>query len=382
MQGNTSLKKVVIFQYRLLHYRTKLFEMLRKDCAERGIELHLVHGQASRRESVKKDEGNLPWAHTVKNRFLEVGARDIVWQPFPSELKDADLVVVMQENRILSNYPLLLSRLWSARKVAYWGHGKNFQSDAPSGLREKWKDFMIGRVDWWFAYTQMTVDILKQAGFPQAQITRLDNAIDSNGFKADLASWSENDIAAEKMRLGITPTAPVGLFCGSLYPDKRIELLIESSDIIRQQVPDFALIVIGDGPSMPQMREAAATRPWMHLMGVRKGCEKALYFRMGDVMLNPGLVGLHIVDAFCSGLVMMTTLTARHSPEVAYLRDGENGIYAGDTPEAYSRAVLDVIQDASRLQKMQQACLADSERYTLENMVSLFADGIERAVRE
>lgn len=138
---------------------------------------------------------------------------------------------------------------------------------------------------------------------------------------------------------------------------------------------------MGDGPSMSQMHDAASSRPWLHLLGVRKGREKALYFRMGDVMLNPGLVGLHIVDAFCSGLVMMTTRTARHSPEVAYLRDGENGVYGGDTPEAYSRAVLDVIQDPGRLQKMKQAALADSERYTLQNMVRRFADGIEAAVR-
>lgn len=374
------MKKVVILQHRLLHYRTKLFDMLRKSCAERGIELHLVYGQASRRESVKNDEGTLPWAHKVKNSFWEVGERDIVWQPFPPVLKDADLVVVMQESRILSNYPLLLSRLWSSRKVAYWGHGKNFQSDAPSGLREQWKDFMIGRVDWWFAYTQMTVDILQQAGFPQSRITRLDNAIDTNGFKSELASWSEANLIEEKMRLGISQTAPIGLFCGSLYSDKRLELLIESSDIIHQQEPGFTLIVIGDGPSMPQMREAAESRPWMHLMGVRKGREKALYFRLGDVMLNPGLVGLHIVDAFCSGLVMITTKTARHSPEVAYLRDGENGVYAGDTPEAYSTAVLEVIRDVDLLQKMQQACLADSERYTIENMVNHFADGIKMAV--
>jgi len=354
--------------------------MLRNSCAERGIELQLVYGQASRRESVKNDEGSLPWAHKVKNIFWEVGERDIVWQPFPTELKDADLVVVMQESRILSNYPLLLSRFWSPRKVAYWGHGKNFQSKAPSGLREKWKNFLISQVDWWFAYTQMTVDILKFAGFPQARITCLDNAIDTNSFKADLASWCEVDIADEKTRLGISQTASVGLFCGSLYPDKRLELLIESSDNIRKQAADFVLIVIGDGPSMPQMRKAAASRPWMYLVGVRKGREKALYFSMGDVMLNPGLVGLHIVDAFCSGLVMITTKTARHSPEVAYLRDGENGVYAGDTPESYSCAVLDVIQDVGRLQKMRQACLADSERYTLENMVNHFAEGIEFAI--
>jgi glycosyltransferase involved in cell wall biosynthesis len=375
------VKKVVILQHRLLHYRMPLFQQLREACVARGIELHLVHGQASQRESVKKDEGSLPWGHKVHNRFWKVGDRDIVWQPFPAELKDADLVVMMQESRILSNYSLLLGRMWSSRKVAYWGHGKNFQSDAPAGLREKWKDFLLARVDWWFAYTEMTVDILRMAGFPAERITRLDNAIDTSSFKADLASWSEADIAAEKARLGIAMNAPIGLFCGSLYPDKRLDLLIESADMIRQKMPDFALLVMGDGPSMPQMCAAAASRPWLHLLGVRKGREKALYFRMGDVMLNPGLVGLHIVDAFCSGLVMMTTRTARHSPEVAYLRDGVNGVYASDTPEAYSRAVLEVIQDPARLQKMKQAALADSDRYTLQNMVRRFADGIEAAIR-
>lgn len=374
------MNKVVILQHRLLHYRTNLFEQLREVCAERGIELHLVHGQASPRELAKKDEGTLPWAYKVHNRYWQVGGRDILWQPFPAVLKDADLVVVMQENRILSNYSLLLSRMWSSRKVAYWGHGKNFQSDAPVGLREKWKMFLLTRVDWWFAYTEMTVDILCKAGYPAQRITCLDNAIDTSGFKADLASWSVADIAAERARLGIALNATVGVFCGSLYPDKRLELLIESSDLIRKDVPDFVLVVLGDGPSMPQMHDAAASRPWLHLVGVRKGREKALYFRMGDVMLNPGLVGLHIVDAFCSGLVMMTTRTARHSPEVAYLRDGENGVYAGDTPETYSRAVLDVIQDAVRLQQMKASALADSERYTLQNMVTRFADGIEAAL--
>ena len=375
------MKKVVILQHRLLHYRTKLFEMLRKDCSERGIDLHLVHGQASRRESVKKDEGKLPWAHVVKNRFWEVGERDIIWQPFPPSLNDADLVVLMQESRILSNYPLLLSQLWSARKVAYWGHGKNFQSVAPSGLLEKWKNFLICRVDWWFAYTQMTVDILLQSGYPKNRITCLDNAIDTDGFKADLASWSESDVIDEKVRLGILPTTPIGLFCGSLYPDKRLELLIESSDIIREHVPGFTLIVIGDGPSLLEMEKAAKSRPWIYLMGIRKGREKALYFRMGDVMLNPGLVGLHIVDAFCSGMVMVTTSSAKHSPEVAYLRNGENGVYAEDSPVKYSQAVIDIISNPDRLKKMKKTALEDSDKYTLQNMVNHFADGIEAVLK-
>lgn len=375
------MSKVVIFQYRLLHYRTKLFEQLRTACATKGIQLDLVCGQASRRESVKRDEGLLPWALKVTNRFWEVGPRDLVWQPFPQKIKDAELVIVMQESRILSNYPLLLSRLWCKRKVGYWGHGKNFQSDAPKGLRERWKNFLLRRVDWWFAYTGMTVDILRSANYPASQITCLDNAIDTSGFKVDLASWSPDEVLAAKLQLGFAADAPVGVFCGSLYPDKKLDLLAAAADLIRARLPNFGLVVIGDGPSMPEMQAAAATRPWMQLLGVRKGREKALFFRMGDVMLNPGLVGLHIVDAFCAGMVMMTTRTARHSPEVAYLQDGVNGVYAGDTPAAYSEAVLDVLEDPAKLARMKACALADSDRYTLENMVQRFADGIEAALR-
>jgi glycosyltransferase involved in cell wall biosynthesis len=373
--------KVVILQHRLLHYRTNLFAQLRQVCAERGIDLHLVHGQASPRESAKKDEGTLPWAHKVRNRYWQVGGRDILWQPFPGSLGDADLVVVMQENRILSNYPWLLSRWWSARKVAYWGHGKNLQSDVPAGLREKWKAFLLTRVDWWFAYTEMTVDILCQAGYPAHRITCLNNAIDTENFKTDLASWSADDIVAEKSRLGIAPNAPVGIFCGSLYPDKRLDLLVAAADRVRKAAPQFSLLVMGDGPSMPQLQDAAESRAWLYPMGVRQRREKALYFRMADVMLNPGAVGLHIVDSFCGGQVMVTTRNARHGPEVAYLSDGKNGVYGGDTPETYSRAVLALLQNPARLQAMKAAALADGECYTMQNMVHRFAEGIESALR-
>lgn len=375
------MKKVVIFQCRLLHYRTKLFEQLRATCASKGIQLELVHGQASRRESVKKDEGSLPWARKVVNSFWEVGPRDLVWQPIPQYVKDADLVIVMQESRILSNYPLLLSRLWSKRKVGYWGHGKNFQSDAPTGLREQWKNLLLRRVDWWFAYTGITVDILTKAGYPATQITCLDNAIDTSSFKADLASWSVAEVMAEKQQLCIADKAPIGVFCGSLYPDKKLGLLIASADLIRQRMPQFALLIIGDGPSMPEMRAAAASRPWMHLLGVRKGREKALYFRMSDVNLNPGAVGLHVVDSFCSGAVMVTTANARHGPEAAYLKNDENGVICIDTAEAYSAAVLSIMCDSERLRRMKISALADSERYTLDNMVSRFVSGIEEATR-
>ncbi len=371
------MAKVVILQHRLLHYRVPLFELLRKKCKANGIDLHLVHGQASRREKKKSDEGFLPWAVTVKNSFWEVGPRDLVWQPFPAELRDADLIIVMQENRILSNYPLLLKRYFGGPRVAYWGHGVNFQSVAPTGLREKWKCFLLTRVDWWFAYTQMTVDLLRDAHYPMQKVTCLNNAIDTDGFKHDLDSFSDLDVIDAKKKLGFAPSAPVGIFCGSLYPDKKLDLLVTASDYIRQRIPEFSLVVIGDGPSMPELRNAAATRPWMQLLGVQKGQPKALHFKMATVMLNPGLVGLHIVDAFCARLIICTTDNARHSPEVAYLKNGINGIMIRDSIETYGQAIVDLLSDKKRLGEMQQAAWTDSNHYTLDNMTTNFANGIK-----
>jgi glycosyltransferase involved in cell wall biosynthesis len=356
--------------------------MLRTRCLENSIELYLVHGQPTEREKIRNDVGYLPWANSVDGWSYRMTNQDLIWLPFPSHLKDADLVVLMQENRQLSNYPLLLSRMWSKRKIAYWGHGANFQSDAPNGLKEQWKRLLLTKVDWWFAYTQMTFDILVKSGYPIDQITCLNNAIDTDAFKQNLASVTETDLAMAREALGILSGAPVGIFCGSLYPDKRLDFLVDAVDQIHRKTPDFHCIVLGDGPSMPYMREAAISRPWLHLMGVTKGTKKALYFRLADFMLNPGLVGLHIVDAFCAGLVMVTTSGARHSPEIAYLRDGVNGIMTNDSTEEYARNVLALIHDREKLDQMKAEALADAEIYSLDNMVERFVDGISKCLAQ
>ena len=374
------MKRVVIFQPRLLHYRKSLFEQLRAACAERDIELHLVHGQASRRELAKNDEATLSWAKRIHNHFWEVGERDIVWQPFPTALKNADLVVVMQENRILSNYPLLLGRICSPRKVAFWGHGKNFQSDAPTGLREKWKNFLLKHVDWWFAYTEMTVEILRCAGYPEKRITCLENSIDNEGFQNDLSAISPDRLTQLREDLGANIGSRVGLFCGSLYPDKRVDYMMAAADRIHAELPGFQLVVIGDGPSAPDIRAAAESRKWVKYVGVCKGIEKAAYFRLADVVFNPGAVGLHVLDAFCAGLPIATTLEARHGPELAYLKNGHNGIIANGDAENYARKIIDLLSDPSEYSRLCTGAREGAKRYTLQNMVNRFVGGIEESV--
>ena len=153
--------------------------------------------------------------------------------------------------------------------------------------------------------------------------------------------------------------------------------MIAAADYIHTTIPDFRLVLIGDGPSSGDIKTAAETRPWLKWVGVRKGLEKAAWFKLADVVINPGLVGLHILDSFCSGTPMVTTSESRHSPEIAYLEDRVNGLIVSGDASQYADAVIALFNDRSRLEEIKYAALRDARRYTLDNMVNHFANGIE-----
>ena len=368
---------VVICQHRLLHYRLPLFNKLRQACVLRSIDLRLVHGQASPRERIKNDEGQLDWADVVINQWLAVGPVDLLWQPLPQALRRADLIVLMQENRILSNYWVWLTSWRRHTRLAFWGHGRNFQSAAPKGLRERWKAWWLLRADWWFTYTQSTRRYIAGQGFDIDLITALDNAIDDSGFRRDLSAVTDAQLQAARANLGIGAGAQVAIFCGSLYAEKRIALLLSSADLLRARLPDFHLLVLGDGPDAGLVKAALPDRPWLHVRGIRTGREKALDYRLASVVLNPGAVGLHIVDSFAAGTPLVTQASALHGPEYEYLVSGENGLsVADDSAAAYADAVAGILMQPGLLATMQAHCTRDAGRYTLERMVQNFADGI------
>lgn len=374
---------VVIFQYRLFHYRTELFEQMRRMLGATGVQLEVVYGQAFGKESLKKDEGRLSWGHRVKNLYIPIKEKkDLCWQPLPKSIRNPDLVIFMQENRLLANYYWMIRSKFGKTKVAYWGHGRDFQSRTPRGLREKLKMATINAVDWWFAYTSITVDILKKSAFPADRITLLNNSIDIAGFREDADAVSAPRLASMRAEMGIAEGAPVGLFCGSIYPDKKPELLISAADLIHSAAPQFHLIVIGDGQSADVIREATATRSWLHWVGTKRGVEKAAYFKLASVVLNPGAVGLHVLDSFALGLPMITTSSALHGPEIAYLNDGVTGFTTSDDPIDYSEHVLKLIRSPVLAQEMRNQCLLAGQNYSVQNMASNFVGGILGCLEE
>lgn len=369
------MKRVVIIQRRLTHYRLPLFERLREQLARQDIQLDLLVGKGTPAEEKKRDGGVLPWAQPLPTHYYAKGR--LCWQHPGRHLDSADLVVVSQENKLLLNHLLLFAP--RRFKLAFWGHGGNLQSGKANGVKERFKRWSGGKADWWFAYTQLSADRVAVSGYPRNRITVLNNAIDTSELQRDRQSVSMREIRELRRSLDFGDS-PAGVYVGSLYADKRLDFLFAAAASIRRAVPDFRLLIVGDGPERDKVRAWCDAHPWTRWAGVRFGREKAAYLSAAQAMLIPGAVGLSILDAFACETPLITTDCGNHGPEIGYLESGVNGVMTADDPNAYVEATVRLLRDARQLDALRAGCAASAREYTVENMARRFADGIAHAL--
>lgn len=369
-------KRVLFIQRKLPLYRLPFFEGLKAALESRGIDFDLLVGDPTPYERDKGDAASLPWA--IKTRSIYLLGERLCWNPVNGHDRDADLVIVSQENKLIYNHLAITVR--RPRRLAFFGHGRNLQSDNPDGLKERYKAWTTRQADWWFAYTERAARLIEQDGFPRDKITVFNNAVDDRDLRKDFASLGADEIDAFRREhsLGEGPTA---LFLGSLHDDKRLDFLVSAAIGIRAKVPGFSLLIVGDGPAREQLAPLIEGHPWIRWVGRKTGREKALSLAAAQLMLNPGLVGLSITDGFVAGLPMLTTNCGLHSPEIEYLEDGVNGLMIADDLQAYVDRTSALLLDPVALQQLRTGALASASVYTLEGMIDNLARGIEQALK-
>jgi len=374
------MENVIILQRIIPHYRLPLYQRLYKELLKENIQLTVIYGQervGTVPKSIVIDE---PWAIKIENHYFLPFGKEVVWQPCLSLIKEADLIVFEQANRLLVNY-LLISRIFNKKaKLAFWGHGQNFQSDSKTGLLENWKKLFNNATDWWFSYTSLSSSIIHASGFSSNKITTLNNAIDDSELSIAKQALTSADILRIKSGLNIKSDS-VAIYCGGMYAEKRIDFLLDACEKIRQKTPDFQIIFIGDGPDHLLIKNAAVKHEWIHYLGKITGAERVPYFLMSQLLLMPGLVGLVVLDSFVLETPIVTTDVDLHSPEISYLKNNKNGLMVRDDLDDYVDAVVDVFSSSNKLLTLKQGCIASTKLYSLDNMVSNFSNGIQQCLK-
>lgn len=375
------MKKVVIIQKNLPHYRVSFYEALSQSLKKRGIDFLLIYGKYHGDDhSLEGEVLERPWMQLVDAHDFRIGNVHFCYQKCFKFLKGADLIIMLQWSSLLINYYLIFLRFFGLlkAKLAFWGHGQNKQIKK-NNWRNIFKRFFINQVDWWFVYTQGVKSIVRKNGFSEEKITVVQNAIDTKEMANIKEEITRDEIEAAKEFLGIK-NGLVAVYCGKMYEEKRIPFLIQVCSKVRDEVPDFRMIFIGGGEFKEMVSNLAMSEDWVYCIDAVAGKEKLIYFSFSDLLLMPGVVGLVVLDSFVTQTPIVTTNFEFHSPEIEYIKNGENGIITENTVEAYADKVIYLLKNRTEIEKLKKGCEVSSKEYTLDKMVENFTLGIVKGL--
>ena len=363
----------------LNQYRLPFYNRLRDELLAEGIQLRLVTASGMAEDAAKGDYAAAEWAEERPFRELTVRGRTVLWQQGFDLARDSDLLITEQASKQLFNIVLAYGQRLLGTRHAFWGHGRNFQASMESGSGEGLKRRMTARAHWFFAYNNVSAEAAVEAGMPPDRVTPVMNSTDTRRIRELTSAVDEAQVRSE---YGFGD-GPIGLAMGGIYPPKRPQFLLEAALEIRRRVPNFELLVIGDGSLGHLIADAAREHPWIHWLGAVYGDDRVAPASACSLQLMPGLVGLNIVDGFGLGLPTITTELDWHSPEIEYLHDGQNGLVVSDDPSAseFAEAVADLLDDPGRLAAMSEEAERWGTQLSVENMAKRFAAGVVRALQ-
>lgn len=372
--------RVLFVEREIRAYRLGFLQQLTAELAPHGIDVVAVDEQlpagARSWDRVGADGIELV---SVPARRLRLGRRELVWVPLRRLARSRDLLVMPQQARQLALYPLLLRQRLGGPRVALWGHGFT-PSESSHPIVRALKRWLSTSPHWWFAYTDETAGMVASWGYPEERITTAHNATDTSMLRTRLEATTPDDVARLRAELGLT--GPVALFAGSFREEKKLSFLVTAIEAARRRVPELELVLAGDGPAAPSVREAAERYPWVHPVGPRLGGDLAPLLRLCEVVVVPSWVGLVVVDAFAAGVPLIASASADHPPEIGYLEDGVNGRLVGDAgdPVRYGDAVAEVLLDRDLHGRLCAGARRSGDRFSAERMAQEFAAGVVSAM--
>jgi len=372
------MRNVVIIQKTVKLYRKRFFELLKEKCKQNDINLILIYGKD---DVMIFNDVDIQWGIKIKNYSINIFGKKLYYQNVWRYLQNADLIIVEQATKYLINHILWILNLLKFKKVAFWGHGINFQNDRTkfSNISEFFKRLYTKNIHHFFAYTELSKRIAMNMGLPEKKITVLNNTIPVENLKKEIMKYDALKLQAIKKEIGVS-TENVCIYLGGMYKDKRLDFLLHALKIIKEKVKDFEMIFIGDGPEREKIIEFANHNNWVHYLGKKGEKEKVPYFLISKLLLMPGLVGLVIIDSFLFATPLITTNCKLHSPEIEYLENGVNGIMMANNLESYSKAIINLLLNREKRKKLVVGCRTSAGKYTMEIMVDNFSKGIHSAI--
>lgn len=343
------MKKVLVIQQLITHYRIPVFNLLSESC-----DLTIW---AEEMEDV--DEYKFK---TGKIQFAKIGSFIKIVDYKKKALENFDHVIFTFNIRIIDLIKITFIRNRNY-KLSLWGIGVSSENGFDTVRKyDKVRAIMARKAD----------SVIFYSGYPIERYV-------SNGVKRENIFIAHNtlDLAAKYF----DSEKKYFLFVGTLKKYKRIDHLVEVYHRLVQAHPDIQpLHIIGDGEyydSLVSMVEKYSLTEKVVIHGsITDTAKLEEFYRHAIASVSPSQAGLSVLQSLAMGVPFITKADAITGGERLNIVDGFNGYLAKDDDELIVRmtTLSKDLDQAKKLGKNAYAYFTD--KCSLENMVSGFLNAI------
>lgn len=349
-------RMVLVLQEVVPPYRIPLFRFLAEELGSRDLDLRIVSSSAL----PGADELGFSHQRVPVSRYGR-SALDTIYRARPAVLvlpHSGRFAPAAAATRLLQSH---------GRKQLFWGMGlaRRYGVESECDRRpaaEAVRRLMLSTCDHYLSYTAVSTANLINRGYDAARITTLNNAVEA-------LATPEQARAAQRVPLQ-------ALFVASLAEDKEPLAAVAIVDQLRLLAPGASLHIVGDGPLRSRCEQAANEREWVHYHGPQRGQSLQELALASDIAIIPGRVGLAVLEMASTGLPMATFALSHHGAEIAYLKDGINGLLLNGEINAAAKELGTLLTDRPALERMRNEALSMAGKYTIRRMAVNFAGGV------
>jgi len=242
-------------------------------------------------------------------------------------------------------------------------------------LSEKRREYIKNHVDGFVVISHEIDDELAGMGIEKERRHLIPNGVDADQY----VPVSPDGKKKLRQELGL-PDGPILVFMGRLAPEKRVNLLVEIWQQVRESFPDATLLILGAGPEEENLRAAAGEG--VNLWG---GVDDVIPFlQASDVFVLPSVAegfSVAILEALSCGVPVIASRVGGATDVIQHQKNG--WIVEPDDKTQLLEAVLALFGDDSLRHELSQAgrqtimetyhlsAIADVQRKLFEKVLDL-----------
>lgn len=268
----------------------------------------------------------------------------------------------------------LYSRLFN-KKIIMWSLGKLIGRDYKGirGIIQNWIIKISRNANALFVYSTQAEQYYIQERVEPRKIFKAVNVIDTN---TKLAALNEIGVIEKESGFNV-------VFVGAINKTKRIELLVDTMEILIKKYDDIKLHIIGDGNYLQAIKEYVKNKSLDAFVVFHGRVTDGLNSLLAryQVLTLPGLGGLAIVDGMISSLPIISGLADGTELD---LIDEKNGFVTDAMTVEYMTEKLSILHDNPELvQKMGESSYAKiTGEFSFDSYINQFKNCLNFVMNE